>query len=81
MLTLKNGWRIVLHLGINYNSFKSDDETGLEDTTFWGSEAGIGVRFYQVENFGFQTFAIYKYPFSEENFRYLTLQAGIIYRF
>lgn len=81
ILTLKNGWRIVLHLGANYNKFQADNESGIEDTDYLGAEAGIGAKFFQVENFGFQAFAIYKYPFSENNFRYLTLQAGIIYRF
>ena len=81
ILVLKNGWRIVVHLGANYNSFRADNESGIEDADYFGAEAGIGARFFQLENFGFQTFAIYKYPFSEENFRYLTIQAGFIYRF
>jgi len=81
IFTLKNGWKIVLHLGANYNKFQADNESGIEDTDYLGAEAGIGARFFQVENFGFQTFVIYKYPFSEDNFKYLTFQAGIIYRF
>ncbi len=81
ILTLSNGWRIVFHLGANYNKFQADDESGIEDKNYWGAEVGIGAKFFQVENFGFQTFVIYKYPFSESDFRYLTLQAGIIYRF
>ncbi len=81
LFVLKNGWRITMLLGANHNSFKADGESGLKDMEFWGAEAGIGTKFFQMENFGFQTFLIYKYPFSEENYRYLTLQAGIIYRF
>jgi len=81
IFVLKNGWRITMLIGANYNSFQADGESGLKETKYWGAEAGIGTKFFQLENFGFQTFLIYKYPFSEENFRYLTLQAGIIYRF
>jgi len=81
IFVLKNGWRITMLVGANYNSFQADGESGLEDTNYWGAEAGIGAKFFQVENFGFQTFLIYRYPFSEENFKYLTLQAGIIYKF
>ena len=81
IFTFRNGWRIALHLGANYSKFQADDESGIEDTDFWSAEAGIGAKFFQVKNFGFQVFVIYKYPFSEENFRYLTLQAGIIYKF
>lgn len=81
LFILKNGWRVTILLGANYNAFRADGESGLEETEYWGAEAGIGVKFFQLKNFGFQTFLIYNYPFSEENFRYLTLQAGIIYRF
>ncbi|MEN8222486.1 MAG: hypothetical protein ABFR36_04425 [Acidobacteriota bacterium] len=81
ILTLGNGWRIVLHIGANYNKFQADDESGIEDTDYLGAEAGIGAKFFQMENFGFQVFVIYRYPFTESDFRYLSLQAGIIYRF
>lgn len=81
LFVLKNGWRITTLIGANYNNFKADGESGLKDTNYWGAEVGIGAKFFQLENFGFQTFLIYKYPFSEENFKYLTLQAGFIYKF
>ncbi len=78
---MKNGWRISLQLGINYNNFKSDKETNLKSSNFWGTEAGIGVRFFQLKHFGFQSFLIYKHSFDTKNFNYLTLKTGIIYMF
>jgi len=78
LIVLNNGWRVTLLFGANYNSFTADDEAGIEDITYWGAEAGIGVKFFQVENFGFQTFLIYKYPFSEENFRYLVRDSNTL---
>ncbi len=34
IFTLRNGWRIVVHLGANYSKFQADDESGIEDTDY-----------------------------------------------
>ncbi len=81
VIVLRNGWRVTLLLGFDYNNFKADNETGLPDVNFWGAQGGIGVKFFQLEHFGFQSFVIYRYPFNEKNFEYLTIQAGLIYKF
>ncbi len=81
LFILKNGWQVTFLLGTGYNDFHVDGESGLKRTNFWGAKAGIGAKFFQLKNFGFQTFLIYNYPFNEKNFTYLTLKTGIIYRF
>jgi len=81
IFTMRNGWRISLQLGINYNSFQSDKKSNLKNYKFWGTEAGIGVRFFQLKHFGFQSFLVYKHSFGIEHFKYVAIKAGIIYKF
>ncbi|MEN8152597.1 MAG: outer membrane beta-barrel protein [Acidobacteriota bacterium] len=81
IFSFKNGWKMILAFGINYYTFKGDEAIGLEDSSFWGVISGIGAQYFQLEHFGFQAFILYKYPLKEKDFQYLTLRAGVIYRF
>lgn len=81
ILSFKNGWKIIVALGAGYNSLKVDEDLRIEDKSFLSVTSGIGAQYFQLKHFGFQVFIFYKYPFKEKEFEYLSLQAGIIYRF
>lgn len=80
-LLLKNGWSSYLLAGFSLNSPHGDSEIGFSKSSYLGWQAGLGFRFQQLKNWGFNTLLFYKTFFGDEKISYAGLDVGFIYRF
>ncbi len=81
LFDLKNGWKLDLRCGLNYNKFNADEEMTIGDKTYWGLQLGAGAKFLQLKHWGFQLLGLYKIPFDSELYSFFSAQFGVIYNF
>ena len=80
-LLLKNGWSSYLLSGFSLNSPHGASEVGFSKSSYLGWQAGLGFRFRQLKNWGFNTLLFYKTFFGAAKISYIGLDVGLFYRF
>jgi hypothetical protein len=80
-LLLNNGWSSYLLTGFSLNSPYGDAEIGFSKSSYLGWQAGLGFRFRQLKNLGFNTLLFYKTFFGDAKISYVGLDLGLFYRF
>jgi hypothetical protein len=80
-LLLQNGWSSYLLSGFSVNSPDGDAAVDFQKSSYFGWQAGVGFKFRQLKNWGFNSLIYYKTFFSDENISYIGLDVGLFYRF
>lgn len=80
-LLLRNGWSSYLLSGFSVNSPDGDAAVDFQKSSYIGWQAGVGFRFRQLNNLGFNSLIYYKMLFSDEKISYVGLDVGLFFRF
>lgn len=81
IIRFRDKWNVNLLVGLNYNTFKPDDEMRIDEEKYWSFRTGVGATFVQLKHFGFQIFVYYDIPFDSELFSFAGASAGVFYKF